>query len=286
MDKGNRRRRTSQRPSAETANRDIWRLLSDEYLLIIEKKTKSGPLAEERLRDYFAEGRIDRDGRERYKVHKRFVRLGLDGGRPIYTPDDRSFWYSDPLLRVDCKIDPPNSSVHWSGPTVVQDSKCDALVPDYDRMAEYELIEIRLRHDLVVEFMDLPAEPRTVPAESAAPVDPPAASASASSTIKVELPDKIKVQLVDKPASRVRTQPPSQPTEDQIQALMGDVSELSDVEKRIRRYVVIKHRERWGEIDPGRAKTAAKNDPLYEQEVGIIHYEISTWRRALGRKSR
>jgi hypothetical protein len=180
MDTNRRRRRTPQRPSAETADdnsSDDWRLLFDEYLLIIEKQTKSGPLAEERLRDFFAEGPVDSNGRERYWVRKTVARL--DGGRPIYTPRDRSFWYSDREFRVDCKIDPQNSSVHWSGPTVVQDleyqdSEHIALVPDYNRMAEYQLIEIWLRHDVFAEFMGLSVESRAVPADPTVPVDPPA----------------------------------------------------------------------------------------------------------------
>jgi hypothetical protein len=175
MDENSRPRRKPQRPSAETADdnsSDDWRLLFDEYLLIIEKRTKSGPLAEEWLRDFLAEGPVDSDGRDRYWVRKTVARTG--GGRPIYTPRDRPFWYSDRELRVDCKIDPQNSSVHWSGPTVVQDSERDALVPDYNQMAEYQLIEIWLRHDVVAEFMGLPVESRAVPAEPTVSVDPPA----------------------------------------------------------------------------------------------------------------
>jgi hypothetical protein len=164
-----------------------WRLLSDEYFLIIEKKTKSGPLAEERLRDYFAEGPVDPDGRDRYRVRRTVARLGR--GRPIYTPRDRLFWYSEPEFRIDCKIDAPNSSVHWSGPTVVQDSEHDVLVlvPDYNRMAEYQLIEIRLRHDVVAEFMGLPAEPRAVLAGSTVP-DPPAKEPGPAANKKIMEP--------------------------------------------------------------------------------------------------
>jgi hypothetical protein len=76
----------------------------------------------------------------------------------------------------------------------------------------------------------------------------------------------------------------SQLTEDQIQKLMGDVSKLSATEKRLRRYTIIKHREHWKSQDPGRVKTASEKDPLYEKEVVGIHYGISTWRGALGRK--
>jgi hypothetical protein len=108
-----------------------------------------------------------------------------------------------------------------------------------------------------------------------------------ASPTKVELVNKrIGVQLVHKPTPRAKPQSPSQPTEDQIQALMGDVSKLSDVEKRIRQYVVKKYRDRWKDVEPGRAMTASKDDKLYEEEVGLIHYSISTWRRALGRKPR
>ena len=103
--------------------------------------------------------------------------------------------------------------------------------------------------------------------------------------IKVQLPDKVKVQLVEKSAPRrAKGQAPSQLTEDQIQALMGDVSELSDLKKKIRRYAVKKYREQWRNIEPAAIMKAAKNDKLYEEEVGVVVYSISTFRRALGRK--
>jgi hypothetical protein len=105
-------------------------------------------------------------------------------------------------------------------------------------------------------------------------------------TVKVELRDKIKVQIVQNPPprARARAQSPSPPTEDQIQALMGDVSELTDTEKKLRRYVVMKYGDRWGDVLPAHAMEAAKHDPLYEKEVGVAGWGISTWRRALGRK--
>jgi len=103
--------------------------------------------------------------------------------------------------------------------------------------------------------------------------------------IKVQLTDKVKVQLVEKSAPRrAKAQAPSQLTEDQIQALMGDVSELSPTDKKIRRYAVKKYREQWRNIEPAAIMKAAKNDKLYEEEVGVVVYSISTFRRALGRK--
>ena len=83
-----------------------------------------------------------------------------------------------------------------------------------------------------------------------------------------------------KPAAAAQTEL----TEDQIQELMGDVSKLSPLEKKLRRYTVIKYGEQWRDHDPGRVKTAMENDPLYEQEVGVARHHVSTWRRALGRK--
>jgi hypothetical protein len=41
-------------------------------------------------------------------------------------------------------------------------------------MAEYQLIEIWLRHDVFAEFMGLSVESRAVPADPTVPVDPPA----------------------------------------------------------------------------------------------------------------
>ena len=103
--------------------------------------------------------------------------------------------------------------------------------------------------------------------------------------IKVQLPDKVKVQLVEKSAPRrAKGQAPSQLTEDQIQKLMGDVSELSDTEKKLRRYAVIKYGDRWRDVFPANAMKAAEHDPLYEKEVGVARWTISTWRRALDRK--
>ena len=103
--------------------------------------------------------------------------------------------------------------------------------------------------------------------------------------IKVQLPGKVKVQLVEKSAPRrAKGQAPSQLTEDQIQKLMGDVSELSDTEKKLRRYAVIKYGDRWRDVFPANAMKAAEHDPLYEKEVGVARWTISTWRRALDRK--
>jgi hypothetical protein len=101
--------------------------------------------------------------------------------------------------------------------------------------------------------------------------------------IKVQLINS-KVQLVEKSTSRARTQSPSQPTEDQIRVRMDDVSDLSDTEKQLRRYMVIKHGDRWRDVFPANAMEAAKHDPLYEKEIGVARWTISTWRRALDRK--
>jgi len=103
--------------------------------------------------------------------------------------------------------------------------------------------------------------------------------------VKVQLTDKLKVQLVERPAPRrAKTPAPSQLTEDQIQELMGDVPELSDLQKTIRRYAVLKYGARWRDVDPAKVKAGAKDDPLYRKEVGDIDHHITTFRRALGRK--
>jgi hypothetical protein len=102
--------------------------------------------------------------------------------------------------------------------------------------------------------------------------------------IKVQLPDKVKVQLVAKSAPRrAKEQAPSQLTEDQIQALMGNVSGLSDLQKKIRRYAVKEYRERWKDVDPADVLKTAAGNKVYEEEVGVLHH-ITTFRRALGRK--
>jgi hypothetical protein len=101
----------------------------------------------------------------------------------------------------------------------------------------------------------------------------------------VKVPDKIKVQLVsEKPTPRTKAQSPSQLTEEQIQRLMGDVSELSDLQKKIRRYAVLKHGARWRDIDPAKVQKGAQNDELYKKEVGAIVHHITTFRRGLDRK--
>jgi len=89
---------------------------------------------------------------------------------------------------------------------------------------------------------------------------------------------------IDRALAGVKVRPTATAPEEEIQELMGDVSKLSPLEKKLRRYTVIKHGEQWRDSDPGRVKTDAENDPLYEKEVGVARHHISTWRRALGRK--
>jgi hypothetical protein len=93
---------------------------------------------------------------------------------------------------------------------------------------------------------------------------------------------------IDRALAGVKVKPAAQTelTEEQIQELMGDVSTLSALEKKLRRYTVIKHREQWRDHDPGRVRTATENDPLYAQEVGVARHHVSTWRRALDRKAK
>jgi len=109
----------------------------------------------------------------------------------------------------------------------------------------------------------------------------------------VELPDKIKVQVVQNPTPRrVKAQPPSQPTEDQIQALMGDVSDLSLDQKKIRQYAVLKYGPQWRDHNPAEVRKDAEGDPLhgkdplYKKEVGDILHHITTFRRGLRDKDR
>src|SRR5262249_10491545 len=76
-------------------------------------------------------------------------------------------------------------------------------------------------------------------------------------------------------------------TEEQIQALMGDTSTLSELQKKIRRWAVKRYRERWKKIEPAKAQADAENDKIYEAEVGdAIPHHITTFRRALGRRAR
>jgi hypothetical protein len=106
---------------------------------------------------------------------------------------------------------------------------------------------------------------------------------------KVELVGKTQVQLVEKPTSRAKAQPPPQLTEKQIQAWMMLVAPMpkpGSTDEKLRRYAVKKYRERWTDKNPADAMKAAENDPEYEKEVGVIRYGISTWRRAFGRKDR
>jgi hypothetical protein len=74
-------------------------------------------------------------------------------------------------------------------------------------------------------------------------------------------------------------------TEEQIQELMGDdASKLSDTERNIRRYAIIRYGAQWRQVGPTRVHTEAEGNELYEKEVGPLHH-ISTFRRALGRKA-
>jgi hypothetical protein len=75
-------------------------------------------------------------------------------------------------------------------------------------------------------------------------------------------------------------------TEDQIQALMGDVSGLPDVPKSIRRYAVLKYRAQWRDRDPAKVQKDADGDPLYKQVVGETLHHITTFRRGLRDKDK
>jgi len=76
----------------------------------------------------------------------------------------------------------------------------------------------------------------------------------------------------------------SQLTEDQIQTLMGDVSKLADLPKKIRRYAVLKYGAQWRDHEPAEVRKNANDDPLYRKEVGVIVHHITTFRRGLDRK--
>jgi len=104
--------------------------------------------------------------------------------------------------------------------------------------------------------------------------------------INMRVVGRTRVQL-EKPTPRAKAQSPArltEVTEDQIQTLMGDVSELSDLQKKIRRYAVLKHGARWRDIDPAKVQKGARDDELYKKEVGVIVHHITTFRRGLGRK--
>jgi hypothetical protein len=104
--------------------------------------------------------------------------------------------------------------------------------------------------------------------------------------IEVRLVGRPRV-LVERPTLRAKAQSPSQLTDDQIQALMGDVSGLSDLPKKIRRYTVLKYGAQWKDHNPAEVLKNATGDPLYEKEVGSgIVSHITTFRRALRDKDK
>jgi hypothetical protein len=117
-----------------------------------------------------------------------------------------------------------------------------------------------------------------------------AVAAVAALMKELSSPPSLRVEVIAMPEIRtvaVQPETPASPSplpEDQIQALMGDVSELSELQKKIRRYAVLKYGTQWGNHDPAEVQKNARGDPLYKKEVGDIDYHITTFRRALGRK--
>jgi hypothetical protein len=74
-------------------------------------------------------------------------------------------------------------------------------------------------------------------------------------------------------------------TDEQIETLMGDVSDLADVPRKLRRYVVKKYRDHWRHVSPTAARKDAEDDEEYRKEFTVLYHE-SSWRRAFGLKEK
>jgi len=189
---------------------DEFRRLKDEYAFVLSLTGDSKPWAEELLRAYFSHGPVDREGRERYTVFKTEAKLlGRQfGGRAIYNPRDWQFWYSDLEYGISCVFEFRDSTVRWTGPMVypkapsAEDKEGEEVwqVDPQDK-AEYHLIGIKLRHEVLLDFLGagwLPLVQRpteTAAAESTQPQpeseQPQSTSAPAS---KAPLTDKVSLK--------------------------------------------------------------------------------------------
>jgi len=124
-------------------NTDDWRLLWDEYCFIAGL-TYSEKLADELLRVYLEEGRVDRDGRARYRICVKSE--ALPGPTP--SPYDGSFWRSDPERGIQCEMIYRDSSACWTGP-----ASAEAKAAFGRQTAEYRVRGVQLCHGAVVDFL-------------------------------------------------------------------------------------------------------------------------------------
>jgi len=283
MGKNKRRRREPQHPSAaETADDnspDNWPLLSAEWRLTFER-SRSKELADRLVQRYLEGGERDHKGRRRYRIWE----IESMPGAP--SPRSGDFWRSYPDHDIYCVIDREDSSARWTGPAseLQQQMFGRRIVKCHVRM-------IQLNHGLYLEFLQSSGLPSSMPAtaEPAVPTAPPAASVSASSTIKVELPDKIKVQLVDRPAPRARTQSPSRPvapgtepqpstlqlTDAQIEEWVNDPS-VPRTQREIRRFVVKEFGRDWRSVSTATIIKAARESTESTPSPARIH-SIARW---------
>jgi hypothetical protein len=160
-----------------------WPFLRDVHFTFLGKVRSSKKLAERLLRDFFARGRVDAEGRERYCV--RSIEAEFEGrpfysGQAIYTERDHEFWYDDPELGISCDFEIDDSSVRWIGPMVHHRDDDDAWEIHQHYKARRRLILIRLRPQAVSEFLrDVPlpiAEPERAAADPPTKPSPPTAS--------------------------------------------------------------------------------------------------------------
>jgi hypothetical protein len=106
--------------------------------------------------------------------------------------------------------------------------------------------------------------------------------APAASPVEVKLVGTSKVQLVDKPAPRIKTQSPAQPTEDQIEKWVNDES-VSRTQREIRRFVVKEFGRDWRSVSTATIIKAARESTEFKKRVHPFPSE-NTFNRALERK--
>ena len=132
------------RATTGPSNADAYVLLADEYRLTLGLVRNSRDLAEQMLRMFLAEGKIDRhDGQDRYRLLLLHVKPG--GG---LSSDDREFWWSDTERRVCCEIKPWDSSAVWTGPVLEEQQGSLGR-----QTAEIHVWGIRFHHAKYVEFL-------------------------------------------------------------------------------------------------------------------------------------
>jgi hypothetical protein len=130
--------------TGDDSSADAYVLLADEFKLVLGLVRHSESLAEQLLRMFLAEGKVDRhDDQDRYRMLLLHVKPG--GG---LSSDDREFWWSDTERRVCCDLKPWDSSAVWTGP--VLEERQDSLGR---QTAEIRVWGIRIHHAKFVEFL-------------------------------------------------------------------------------------------------------------------------------------